>query len=87
MGRLRGEAVQCHAWSNGPGDVYGEHRHAYDKILYCVVGSIDFTVAGGEIRLGPGDRLELVAGTPHGAVVGPDGCTCIEGRGGKMAPR
>ena len=87
MDRLLAEADGCQTWSNGPGDVYGEHRHAYDKILYCVAGSIVFTVPGGEVRLGPGDRLELAAGTPHGAVVGPNGCTCIEGRGGKMAPR
>lgn len=87
MARLRAEADGCHTWSNGPGEVYGEHRHSYEKFLYCVAGSIVFTVAGRELRLGPGDRMVLEAGTVHGAVVGPDGCTCIEGRGGKMARR
>jgi hypothetical protein len=87
MTRLRAEADGCHAWSNGAGDVYGEHRHGYEKILYCVAGSIVFTLPDREVRLGTGDRMRLPAGTPHGAVVGPDGCTCIEGRGGKMAPR
>jgi Cupin domain len=91
MARLRSEADGCHTWSNGTGDAYGEHAHAYDKILYCVAGSITFTLPDREIGLGPGDRMELPAGTRHGAVAGPNGCTCIEGRGanpgGKMAPR
>jgi hypothetical protein len=87
MARLRTEADGCYSWSNGPGDVYAEHVHAFHKVLYCVAGSITFTLRDREIRLGPGDRIDLAPGTPHGAVVGPNGCTCIEGRGGKMAPR
>ena len=68
-------------WSNGPHDTYGEHAHAYRKMLVCVSGSIEFRLAGGRtIRLGPGDRMELDAGTRHSAIVGPDGCTCVEGK-------
>ena len=85
--RLRAEADGCYGWSNGPGDVYAEHVHGYDKVLYCVSGSITFMLRDREIRLGPGDRMDLPAGTPHGAVVGPDGCACIEGRGRNMAAR
>jgi quercetin dioxygenase-like cupin family protein len=81
MGRLRKEADGCHSWSNGPGDVYAAHVHSYEKVLYCVAGSITFKLQDREIRLGPGDRMVLPAGTVHSAVVGPDGCTCIEGRG------
>jgi hypothetical protein len=29
-------------WSNGPGDAYGKHTHAYKKILCCLQGSIVF---------------------------------------------
>ena len=87
MARLRAEAEGCHAWSNGPGDRYAEHTHSYEKVLYCVEGSITFMLAGRELRLEPGDRMVLPAGTVHGAVVGPNGCSCIEGRGGKMAAR
>jgi hypothetical protein len=87
MARLRAEADGCYPWSNGPGDVYAEHTHPYEKILYCVAGSITFTLREGEIRLLPGDRMVLPPGTPHGAIVGPSGCSCIEGRGRKMATR
>jgi quercetin dioxygenase-like cupin family protein len=67
-------------WSNGPNETYGLHTHPYRKILYCLSGSISFTLpdAGESIALRPGDRLILPSGLRHGAVVGPDGVTCIE---------
>jgi quercetin dioxygenase-like cupin family protein len=82
MTRLRGEATGCYSWSNGPGDRYAAHSHAYEKVLYCVDGSITFLLEAGarRIDLNAGDRMVLPAGTVHGAVVGPSGCTCIEGR-------
>lgn len=79
--RLRAEANGVHSWSNGPHDRYGEHDHAYRKILYCVRGSIDFLIADGRrFTIRPGDRLVIPARTRHGAVVGPDGCACVEGQ-------
>ncbi|HZV52226.1 MAG TPA: AraC family ligand binding domain-containing protein [Candidatus Dormibacteraeota bacterium] len=87
MRRLRREATGCHSWSNGPGYVYAEHSHPYEKILYCVAGSISFTLPDRTIHLRPGDRMVLPPGTVHGAVVGPEGVTCIEGRGGNMQAR
>lgn len=82
MRRLGAEARDAYAWSNEPGFRYGAHSHAYTKVLYCVEGSIDFTDERDKrlIHLDPGDRMELPAGTPHSAVVGPRGVTCIEGK-------
>jgi quercetin dioxygenase-like cupin family protein len=82
MARLRGEATGCYSWSNGPGDRYAPHSHSYEKVLYCVDGSITFVLEadGRRIELEAGDRMVLPAGTVHGAVVGPAGCTCIEGK-------
>jgi quercetin dioxygenase-like cupin family protein len=82
MTRLRGEASGCYSWSNGPGDKYAPHRHGYEKVLYCVDGSITFVLeaAGKRLELTPGERMVLPAGTVHAAEVGPHGCTCIEGR-------
>jgi quercetin dioxygenase-like cupin family protein len=81
---LRREATDVYGWSNAPGDTYAEHEHTYTKVLYCTRGSIEFVLAGGE-RLGlrPGDRLVLPPRTRHSAVVGPEGCGCVEG---KLAP-
>ncbi|HKV87169.1 MAG TPA: cupin domain-containing protein [Candidatus Dormibacteraeota bacterium] len=82
MGRLRGEASACYSWSNGPDDRYAPHSHGYEKVLYCVDGSITFVLEqeSRSLQLKPGDRMVLPAGTVHSAVVGPAGCTCIEGR-------
>lgn len=67
-------------WSNGPGFRYATHSHGYDKVLYCASGSITFRLepTGRELELGPGDRLEIPAGTAHSAVVGPYGVSCAE---------
>ena len=82
MGKLRAEATGCYSWSNGPGDRYAPHSHGYEKVLYCVEGSIRFQLEneGRTLELEAGDRMVLPPGTVHSAVVGTDGCTCIEGR-------
>ncbi len=82
MARLRQEARDAYAWSNGAGYRYGSHSHAYTKILYCAAGSIDFIVDPEDrvIHLEAGDRMELPAGTVHAATVGERGVTCIEGK-------
>ena len=82
MALLRGEASGCYSWSNGPGDRYAPHSHGYEKVLYCVDGSITFVLEreGKELVLKAGDRMVLPSGTVHSAVVGEQGCTCIEGQ-------
>jgi quercetin dioxygenase-like cupin family protein len=83
MARLRAEATGCYTWSNGSGDRYAAHSHSYEKVLYCVDGSITFALEsqdGKRIELKAGDRMVLPAGTVHSAIVGPAGCTCMEGK-------
>lgn len=77
---LGGQAQDVYGWSNGPHDVYAEHAHPYRKVLVCVSGSIEFRLPDRVIRLGPGDRMVLEPGTRHSAVVGPEGCECVEGK-------
>jgi quercetin dioxygenase-like cupin family protein len=78
--RLAREGLTASAWSNGPGDGYPAHDHAYDKVIVVVSGAIRFGLpdAGRDVDLAVGDRLELPAGTSHDAVVGPSGVTCLE---------
>ena len=78
--RLAAEADDVYGWSNGPGDRYARHEHAFTKILYCVEGSIDFVLDDRVIALRAGDRMLLPAGTPHSAIVGAAGCRCVEGK-------
>ncbi len=78
--RLRSEGLDPGRWSNGPGDRYGAHEHAYDKVIVVESGSIAFGLAdrGEVIEVATGDRLELPAGTSHDAAVGPNGVACLE---------
>jgi quercetin dioxygenase-like cupin family protein len=78
--RLRDEGLDPSAWSNGPGDRYAAHDHAYDKVVVVERGSIRFGLpaTAESIDLEAGDRLELPAGTRHDATVGEHGVTCIE---------
>ena len=78
--RLRAENLEAFAWSNKPGDMYAAHEHTYDKVIYCVSGSITFGLpaSGESVTLEPGDRLELPAGIRHSALVGDKGVYCLE---------
>ena len=85
--RLRAEAEHCYQWSNGPGAEYAVHTHPYRKILYVERGGITFTpTAGAAIVMRAGDRVDLPANTPHGAVVGSDGVVCWEGQAKAAKP-
>jgi quercetin dioxygenase-like cupin family protein len=78
--RLASEGLDAGAWGNGPGETYAEHSHGYDKVLVATSGSITFHLPGlgRDVTLSEGERLELPAGTIHGATVGPAGVRCLE---------
>src|SRR5579872_6678701 len=40
--RMQTEGLRPYSWSNGPGVTYAVHSHSYEKVLYCVRGSIRF---------------------------------------------
>ncbi|MFQ5598512.1 MAG: cupin domain-containing protein [Nitrospiria bacterium] len=67
-------------WSNEPGAVYAVHTHDYRKTVFCIQGGVTFTLPElkEQVVLGPGDRLVIPPGIPHGAIVGPEGVRCIE---------
>lgn len=72
------EGLAPHTWSNEAGHIYGEHRHPYHKVLFCIEGSITFHTPEGDVELVPGDRLDLPPETSHSATVGNLGVTCME---------
>lgn len=80
--RLLAAGVEPFGWSNGPGDRYVAHAHGTTKLLICAAGSITFHVGDDAmpVELRAGSGMVLPAGTRHSAVVGPDGCCCLEGR-------
>ena len=60
--------------------MYAAHSHGYDKVLVATPGSITFHLVdiGRDVTLNEGDRLDLPAGTTHGATVGSAGVECLE---------
>jgi quercetin dioxygenase-like cupin family protein len=81
--RMQQEGLSPYSWSNAPGDTYAVHSHSYEKVLYCVRGSIRFVLPdqpGPEqnIDLAPGDCMILPPGIRHSAFVGPQGVLCLE---------
>ncbi len=84
--RMQEQGLAPHLWSNGPYDTYAIHSHTYEKVLYCLRGSIRFELFDPPgmakekevIDLAPGDCLILPPGIRHSAYVGPQGVTCIE---------
>lgn len=84
--QMQQEGLSPYVWSNGPGEQYTVHLHTYEKVLYCVQGSIRFILPdypdGAKkmtiLDLNPGDCMILPAGVRHSAQVGPDGVTCLE---------
>jgi quercetin dioxygenase-like cupin family protein len=81
--RMQKEGLAPYSWSNGPGDIYAVHNHSYEKVLYCVRGSIRFILPDQPegsrlIDLAAGDCMILPAHTRHSAQVGPHGVTCLE---------
>ena len=81
MRRLRALGTEPATWSNGPNDRYARHEHGYTKLLVCADGSITFLIGVDDVpvELTAGDGFELPPHTAHAAVVGPSGCTCVEG--------
>jgi len=81
--RMQKEGLAPYSWSNGPGDTYVVHSHSYEKVLYCVRGSIRFVLpdqpeGSRSIDLIAGDCMILPAHIRHSAHVGPHGVSCLE---------
>jgi uncharacterized protein YjlB len=84
--RMQQKGLSPYTWSNDPGDYYAPHTHSYQKVLYCVRGSIRFILpdqldsTGNAtcVDLTSGDCMLLPASVRHSARVGPQGVTCLE---------
>ncbi len=81
--RMQQEGLSPYTWSNAPGDNYAIHSHSYEKVLYCVQGSIRFVLPDQTsscqfVDLAPGDCMILPPGMRHCAHVGSQGVICLE---------
>lgn len=78
--RLKAEGLAPSSWSNLAGARFGQSSVDFDRVVVAVEGSITFGLSGYGVGfvLTPGERLDLPAGIPHDALVGPKGVTCLE---------
>ncbi len=78
--RMEQEGLRPYRWSNGPNYRYAPRSHGYDKVLYCVQGSVEVILPdeGEHLLLRSGDRLELAHGVRYAQIVGPEGVSCVE---------
>jgi len=77
--RLERDGFGVFVWSDTPGAHYSPHAHDHDESIWVVDGEMTFGAEARILRLGPGDRLMLPAGTVHTADAGPSGATYLIG--------
>ncbi len=73
--QLAAEGYHALQWSNSAEEQFGPHAHIYPELLWLIEGSLTIILPSQHrmIELLPGDRIEVPAGTSHGAVTGEFG--------------
>jgi len=79
IAQLRSEGLTVAEWSDPPDTAYDTHAHTYREVRVVLRGEITFVIGDGEVRLGPGGRIDLDAGQAHAARVGAEGVTYLAG--------
>lgn len=55
-----------------------DHRHPFDEIRIVIEGDLFMNIAGNQILLRSGDRIDIPANTRHSySANGDTGCACI----------
>lgn len=86
--RLEAEGLRTAWYSEVPGVVFPEHEHAFQESRWILSGFLLLEVAGEEYTLGPGDRIDLPARTPHSAhVLGLSPVVYVTGAPAEAFPR
>ncbi len=62
----------------GPGMAVPEHQHDGDEMLWVVCGGARFRLDGREIALTQGSSVRVPRGTPHAALIGPEGMVAVQ---------
>jgi mannose-6-phosphate isomerase-like protein (cupin superfamily) len=79
---MEAEGMRPYRWQEGPNFRSPARTHGYDKVLYCVQGSIEINFPDEFERytLRAGDRVEIPKGVRYAQTVGAEGVMCIEAR-------
>lgn len=63
--QLEAEGMKTAWYSEVPGVVFPEHTHVFRESRWVLSGYLHVEAAGELFSLGPGDRIDLPAHTPH----------------------
>jgi quercetin dioxygenase-like cupin family protein len=78
--KLEALGYRVSRWVYPAGIVFDFHTHEYDKMDAVVSGQFKMTMQGQTVVLGPGDALQVPAGTAHRAeVVGSEPVVSLDG--------
>jgi quercetin dioxygenase-like cupin family protein len=55
----------CDVWTDPPGQVWNDYRHAVDEVVMVLEGDVEFEIAGNVVRPAPGEELLIPAGAVH----------------------
>ena len=66
---LQSKGYSVSRYTYGPGTFFGDHRHGIAKTDAVLSGTFRMGMYGQFVDLGPGDWIEVPAGTTHSAEV------------------
>ncbi|MGH9787505.1 MAG: cupin domain-containing protein [Candidatus Acidiferrales bacterium] len=82
--RLEAEGYSVSRYTYPPGTCFSEHTHEVDKKDTVLRGRLKIGAEGKEVVLGPGDMIEIPAGTVHTAeVVGEEAVVSLDAARGR----
>jgi len=67
--KLEAEGLKTAWYSEVPGTSQRDHQHTFPETRWILSGHLTVDVAGETLMLGPGDRIDVPAGTLHHAEV------------------
>ena len=55
----------CDVWTDPPGQVWEDYRHAVDEVVMVLEGEVEFDIAGKVVRPAPGEEVLIPSGVLH----------------------
>jgi len=75
---LEAEGLEPFEESLEPQKKVGEHRHPFTEVRIVLVGELLYNIAGNQVLVREGDRIEIPANTKHSHTCqGPETCVSV----------
>jgi quercetin dioxygenase-like cupin family protein len=75
---FEGEGLESFEEVFPPTTVIPDHRHPFDEVRMVVSGAMFLNIAGNQLLLRAGDRIDIPANTRHSkSTEGTESCVCV----------